>query len=83
MLRTIIEEDNPTADLFLAIGGANFHSEKFGAMTENSTQRKTFVNNLISYARKYNFDGIDMDWEFPNSTHNFTILIKVFSDINT
>lgn len=77
MLRTIIDEDNPKADFLLAIGGANFHSKNFGIMASNVTQRKLFVSNLLSYVRKYNFDGIDIDWEFPNGTQNFTNLLEV------
>lgn len=27
--------------------------------------RATFVNNLLSFVRTHNLDGVDLDWEYP------------------
>ncbi|CAD5115260.1 DgyrCDS4254 [Dimorphilus gyrociliatus] len=77
-LKAVINENNPTADLLLAIGGATFSAENFSNMTKSSQLRYTFAKNLVAYARKYYFDGIDIDWEFPQEGEkdNFTGLLE-------
>ena len=48
-----------------SVGGAT-GSSGFSSAT-SSTYRTTFVNNLINIMTTYNYDGIDIDWEFPRS----------------
>lgn len=38
------------------------------SITEN---RDTLITNMIAFANKYEFDGIDLDWEFPLSQDEF------------
>lgn len=39
------------------------------SITEN---RDTLITNMIAFANKYEFDGIDLDWEFPMSQDELT-----------
>ena len=41
--------------------------------------RKKFIKNSITILRTYGFDGLDLDWEFPdiNDKKGFTKLVKV------
>jgi GH18 family chitinase len=40
----------------------------FDAIGANADYRRAFANNLVRFATEYKLDGIDMDWEHPDST---------------
>jgi chitinase len=75
-----------------SIGGWN-DSYNFPGIAANATKRQTFVNSCLSLIETYNFDGIDLDWEYPGyapnggtpaDKQNFTLLledIKIALDI--
>uniref|UniRef100_A0A914Z8Q6 GH18 domain-containing protein n=1 Tax=Panagrolaimus superbus TaxID=310955 RepID=A0A914Z8Q6_9BILA len=47
-------------------------------MASNEENRKKFAKSAIDFINKYNFDGIDIDWEYPESgdKDNFAKLLK-------
>ena len=50
----------------MVIDGAN--SAPLKAMVKlcnNASTRATFVRNILNLVTTYNFDGVDIDWEFP------------------
>ena len=65
-LEEIMELKNYGIRVLLVIDGAN--SAPLKAMVklcDNSSTRATFVKNILNLVTTYNFDGVDVDWEFP------------------
>ena len=40
-------------------------SGPFSDMAVNETNRKAFIHSSVKFLRKWKFDGLDLDWEFP------------------
>ena len=59
-LRTV----NPHLTTIIAIGGWNEGSDKYSRMASNPSTRKTFVDSVVKFLQKYEFDGLDVDWYF-------------------
>lgn len=73
-----LKAKNPKLKVLLAIGGWSFGTAKFKTMAENRFSRQTFIFSAIPFLRKHDFDGLDMDWEYPkaNDKDNFSNLLK-------
>ncbi|GFT37251.1 acidic mammalian chitinase [Trichonephila clavipes] len=81
---TALKKDNPELKMLLTVGGggnAGGFSEAF-----NSTGNRTrFIFSALATLGKYNFDGLDIDWEFPvwndyipEDKNNFALFMKEY-----
>jgi len=75
-----LKRKNPQMKTLLSLGGASAGVEKFRKLCASDEDRKKFIKNTIEVLRKQNFDGLDLDWEFPevNDKTGFTKLVKDF-----
>lgn len=61
-----LRKRNPKMKTLIAIGGWNEGSERYSNVVANATLRSNFVKSIVKFVQRYNFDGCDMDWEYPN-----------------
>ncbi|CAK8568892.1 unnamed protein product [Lathyrus sativus] len=60
-------------------GGGSALADKFASMASQASSRKSFIDSSIQLARSNNFNGLDLDWEYPSTDTaktNFGLLIK-------
>ncbi|PUA30654.1 MAG: hypothetical protein B0W54_09345 [Cellvibrio sp. 79] len=67
---------------FIVMMGGGSQSGGFSSMAANPAYRATFVNNLVTWMRTYNYDGVNFDWEYPGADgknydkENFAALLR-------
>ncbi|XVF48466.1 hypothetical protein PTKIN_Ptkin03bG0192400 [Pterospermum kingtungense] len=69
----------PPATAMLAIGGAT-GSGTFSSMVSSPDNRAAFIKSSIDTARKYGFDGLDIDWEVPSNQDDMSNLGALFKE---
>ncbi|KAJ8123757.1 hypothetical protein ONZ43_g362 [Nemania bipapillata] len=93
---TAIKASNPGLKAIVALGGWTFTDpgatqKVFSEMVSSAENRKTFIGNLMGFMRKYAFDGVDFDWEYPGAPDrggspddgkNFVTFLKELDDVN-
>ncbi len=77
---------NPRLRILLSIGGGEW-SSGFSDMALSEQSRRTFTKSAVELLKRYAFDGLDVDWEYPGipgpstvyrpeDTRNFTLLLQ-------
>ncbi|KAF5802759.1 putative chitinase [Helianthus annuus] len=64
---TTLHKKKPSIKTLLSIGGAAEGPILFSHMASSYDSRKNFILSTIEVARKFDFDGVDLDWEFPQT----------------
>ncbi|XP_007485186.1 chitinase-3-like protein 2 [Monodelphis domestica] len=63
-----LKKRNPNLKTLLSIGGSKFGSKGFHPMVDSSESQSTFVNSVIPFLRNYGFNGLDIDWIYPETS---------------
>lgn len=83
---TTLRQQNPSLTILVSVGGWLW-STHFSDIALTPQSRATFVQSALDFIKRYNLDGLDIDWEYPGmvgSGHpfrpqdkqNFTLLLQ-------
>lgn len=88
--RKIIQQvHHAKKEIFLSIGGWGIgdgggDDTRFHKMAETANGRDAFVKSTLKMVRHYGFDGVDLDWEYPDedspSADQYVLLVSALAD---
>ncbi|KAE8665565.1 GYMNOS family protein [Hibiscus syriacus] len=70
----------PPVKTILSIGGGGNNPDVLARMARTEETRGVFINSTIEEARGYQFDGVDLDWEFPATGDDMANLALLFKE---
>ena len=59
------KKDYPELKLLLFIGGWGKNADGFSEMAKDPAKRALFCSECLRLCNELNFDGVDIDWEYP------------------
>ena len=62
----LLKEAHPELKTLISVGGWTWSSE-FSAVCATAASRASFAASCVEFMLQYEFDGIDIDWEYPIS----------------
>ncbi len=75
----IASAHNHNVKIAIAVGGwDNVRTPRFSQMAADTAARHAFISAMISFINTHNYDGIDIDWEYPKTAadrSNMTLLV--------
>jgi chitinase len=86
-----LKESYSKLKTLIAVGGWTFNDPgptltRFSDTASTAARRQKFAKSCVEFCIKYNFDGVDIDWEYPgdvtrggdaaNDKKNFVLLIE-------
>lgn len=85
-LVTALRRENPRLQVLISVGGWVW-SGGFSDAALTAESRRTFAASAVEFVRRYDLDGLDVDWEYPGmpgaghafrreDKGNFTLLLK-------
>jgi len=81
----ITETHNAGKKIIVSIGGWG-QCDGFSDMVASSVARAQFVENVTNFCIDYDYDGIDIDWEYPSTdadrSNLTTLVIELRSALN-
>lgn len=74
----LLKQRNRHLKVSLSIGGYSW-SSNFSAIASSSSARATFTKTALNHLQNLGLDGIDIDWEFPQTAadaENYVLLLN-------
>ena len=67
-----LKKRDPSLQVFIAIGGWTFNDpgpteRTFSDIARDPVAQSKFINSLIQFMANFGFDGVDIDWEYPEA----------------
>ena len=57
---------NHALKIMIALGGwKDSKGSKYTRMVRDAASRKRFIDDAVRFLETHNFDGLDLDWEYP------------------
>ena len=69
---TNLKNSRPGLQTWISVGGWSFTDpgptrQAFSTMTSSQANRAAFISQLTQFMNSYGFDGVDLDWEYPQA----------------
>ncbi|KAJ9167260.1 hypothetical protein P3X46_021924 [Hevea brasiliensis] len=77
---TTLHRKKPPVKTLISIGDGGANPRQFARMASEAKSRKVFINSAIEVARKFGFDGLDLDWESPKDPKEMEDLGYLFKE---
>ncbi|EEF38860.1 chitinase, putative [Ricinus communis] len=77
---TTLHHKKPQVKTLISIAGGGADPRLFARMASEANSRKVFINSAMEVARKFRFDGLDLDWEFPQNPKEMQDLGLLFQE---
>ena len=90
-INNVLKSQYPHLKTLISVGGWTW-SGRFSDVALTEVSRTTFAESCVEFIRTYNFDGVDIDWEYPvccglgsntyrpEDRENYTLLMEELRD---
>ena len=62
-----MKKDSPNLKTLIGVGGWNMGTSEMTKMLSSQANMQKFANQAVTFLRANNFDGLDLDFEYPGS----------------
>lgn len=63
--------------VLLSLGGGGSGSGHFAAVMKDKTKKERFIAESVRFVEEAGYDGLDCDWEFPESDEEASLLVEL------